>query len=54
MAIFALLVDVNLRISMREEWRSAAMVYGGPSMMMGAGILVMLLLSVDNLDTTVI
>lgn len=54
MAIFALLVDVSLRTSTREEWRSAAMEYGGPSTMRGAGIVVMLLLSVDNLDTTVI
>ena len=53
MVIFALLVDVNLRNSMREEWRSAAMEYGVPSMIR-AGTLVMLLLSVDNLDTTVI
>ena len=54
MVIFALLVDINPRNSTREEWRSAAMEYGGPSMMTGAGIVSMLLLSVDNLDTTVI
>ena len=54
MVIFALLVDVSLRISTREEWRSAAMEYGEQSMMTGAGIVVMLLLSVDNLDTMVI
>ena len=54
MVIFALLVDVSPRNSRREEWRSAVMEYGGPSTIRGTGTLVMLLLSVDNLDTTVI
>ena len=39
---------------MKEEWRSAAMEYGGPSMTMGgAGTIVMPSLSADNLDTKV-
>ena len=38
---------------MKEEWRSAAMEYGGPSMMEETGTAVMPLLSVDNLDTKV-
>ena len=38
---------------MKAEWRSAAMEYGGPSMMGEAGIDMMLSLFADNLDTKV-
>ena len=54
MVIFALLMDISPRNLRREELRSAVMEYGGPSTIRDTGTIVMLLLSVDNLDTTVI